>query len=311
VRAIVVRRYGGPEVLELTEMDAPEPEAGQVRIAVAAVGTNPVDAGNRADGGWSGLVLPWIPGYEVAGVIDRLGDGVTGLRLGDRVMAMSRFRRQTGGYAEQIVVDADAVARLDDATSFVAAAATPLSGGTAIDVLARLNLRRGDRLLVLGASGGVGSFLLQLAALDGIAVSAVGRAEHHDRMHKLGARDAIDYRTPGAAQRLTERSVDAIADLVGGDTLTDWLPTLRPGGQIAAIATPVLDLDPLLDDNITFHGVLIAADGERTRHLAGLLRDRRIVAHVAHTLPLEQAAEAHRLLEGGHAGGKIVLTTGR
>jgi NADPH2:quinone reductase len=306
VQAIVVTRYGGPDVLELAETPAPQPRAGQVRIAVRAAGTNPVDAGNRADGSWSGLVLPWIPGYEVSGVVDQLGEGVTERSLGDRVMAMTRFRRQTGGYAEHVVVDADAVAKLADSTSFAAAAATPIAGGTASDVLDRLNLAGGDRLLVLGASGGVGSYLLQLAAARGVEVCALGRAEHHDRMRTLGASGTIDYRLPDAVRQL-DRPVDAVADLVGGDAIRAWLPTLRPGGQIAAIATPELDLDPLLDDNITFHGVLIRNDGDRTRRLARLLGDGRLIAHVSHTFRLDEAAQAHRILESGHSGGKVVL----
>lgn len=308
MKAIVVRRYGGPDVLELTELPAPEPRAGQVRIAVRAAGTNPVDAGNRADGSWAGLVLPWIPGYEVSGVVDQLGEGVTGLSLGDRVMAMTRFRRVTGGYAEHVVVDADSVAKLSDSTSFVDAAATPIAGGTACYVLARLGLSAGDRLLVLGGSGGVGSFLVQLAASHGIVVCALGRAEHHDRMRVLGASSTLDYRVPDAVREL-DGPVDAVADLVGGDAITPWLPALRPGGQIAAIAAPVLDLDPLLDDNITFHGVLVGNDSDRTRRLARLLAEGRIVAHVSHTFGLADAAQAHRILEGGHAGGKVVLVT--
>ena len=306
VQAIVVRRYGGPDVLGLAEAPTPQPHAGQVRIAVRAAGTNPVDASNRADGSWSGLVLPWIPGYEVSGVVDQLGEGVAGLSLGDRVMAMTRFRRQTGGYAEHVVVDADAVAKLANSTSFVDAAATPLAGGTACEVLSRLHLSKGDRLLVLGASGGVGSYLLQLATARGIELCALGRAEHHDRMRALGASSTTDYRLPDAVRQL-DRPVDAVADLVGGDAITAWLPTLRPGGQIAAIATPVLDLDPLLDDNITFHGVLIGNDGDRTRRLARLLGDGTIVAHVSHTLRLDEAAQAHQILESGHSGGKVVL----
>ena len=307
MQAIVVTRYGGPDVLELAETPAPQPRAGQVRIAVRAAGTNPVDAGNRADGSWSGLVLPWIPGYEVSGVVDQLGEGVSELSFGDRVMAMTRFRRQTGGYAERVVVDAEAVAKLADSTSFAAAAATPIAGGTASDVLDRLNLAGGDRLLVLGASGGVGSYLLQMAAARGVEVFALGRAEHHDRMRALGASGTVDYRLPDAVQRLDGQRVDAVADLVGGDAITAWLPTLRPGGQIAAIATPELDLDALLDDNITFHGVLIRNDGDRTRRLARLLGDGTIVAHVSHTFRLDEAAQAHRILEGGHSGGKVVL----
>jgi len=101
---------------------------------------------------------------------------------------------------------------------------------------------------------------------------------------------------------------DAVADLVGGTTLAGALGVLRPGGQIAAIATPELDLDPLLDANVTFHGVLIHDDGERTRTLASLLARRALRPVVSHLLPLSEAAQAHRIVEGNHASGKIVLT---
>jgi NADPH:quinone reductase len=129
-------------------------------------------------------------------------------------------------------------------------------------------------------------------------------------MSALGAAACIDYAREDVAPRamaLAGGPVDAIADLVGGTLAADALPALRPGGQIAAIATPELDLDPLLDANITFHGVLIGDDGDRTRALAALLNRRALRPVISHVLPLTAAAEAHRILEGRHASGKIVL----
>jgi NADPH2:quinone reductase len=139
---------------------------------------------------------------------------------------------------------------------------------------------------------------------------AVGRRAGHDQMNALGAAACIDYtREELAPQTLTLAGgpVDAIADLVGGTLAAAALPSLRPGGQIAAIATPELDLDPLLDANVTFHGVLIQDDGDRTRALAALLDQRVLRPVISHVLPLAAAAEAHRILAGRHAGGKIVL----
>jgi NADPH:quinone reductase len=133
-----------------------------VRIAVHAAGVNPVDAGNRADGRWAGQGLPCILGYDVAGAIDSVGPGVSGLAPGDRVMAMTHFPDGAGGYAEFTVVEAGLAAPIGSATSFVDPAATPLTAGTACLVLSRLGLPAVGRLLVLGASGGVGLFLLQL-----------------------------------------------------------------------------------------------------------------------------------------------------
>lgn len=311
MRAVVVSEFGGPEQLRLADTSDPVPGQGQVRVAVHAAGTNPVDAFNRADGGWAGVQVPCILGYDVAGVVESLGPGVTGLAIGDRVMAMTHFPDGGGGYAELAVVDADLVARIDASTSFADAAATPLAAGTADVVLSRLALHPGDRLLVLGASGGVGLFLLQLAAARGIEAIAVGRRVMHDQMAGLGAACCIDYTSEDIGQRaisLAGGPVDAVADLVGGLSLSSALAALRPGGQIAAIATPELGLDPLLDANITFHGVLIQDDGQRTRNLAALLAARTLRPVVSHLLPLSEAAQAHRILEGKHAGGKIVLT---
>jgi NADPH2:quinone reductase len=310
VRAIVVTEFGGPDQMRPAQVPDPVPGRGQVRVAVHAAGVNPVDASNRADGGWAGLTVPCVLGYDIAGVIDMAGPDVTGLAPGDRVMAMTHFPDGGGGYAELAVIDAGLAAPIAATTSFAAAAATPLAAGTAQAVLSRLKLPAGARLLVLGASGGVGLFLLQLAAQAGVAAIGVGRQSMHDQMMSLGAASCIDYTREDVAQRavaLAGGRVDAVADLVGGRLAAAVVTALRPGGQIAAIATPELDLDPLLDANITFHGVLIADDGKRTRALAALLGQGMLRPVVSHRLPLAAAPEAHRIIERGHAGGKIVL----
>ena len=310
MRAVLVSEFGGPEQLRPGQVADPVAGPGQVRVAVHAAGVNPVDAGNRADGRWAGLRTPCILGYDVAGIIESVGSGVTGLAPGDRVMAMTHFPDGAGGYAELAVIDAVLAVPISSATSFADAAATPLAAGTACLVLARLGLSPGSRLLVLGASGGVGLFLLQLAAAAEIMTIGAGRQVMHAQMSGSGATACIDYTREDVGSQalaLAGGPVDAIADLVGGRLAQAACRALRPGGQIAAIATPELDLDLLLDANITFHGVLVQDDGDRTRALAALLDRRALRPVVSHVLPLAAAAEAHRILEGGHAGGKIVL----
>src|SRR5262249_12438169 len=179
MRAVLLSEFGGPEQLRLGQAADPGPGPGQGRGAVHPARVTPVDAGNRADGGWAGLRVPCIPGYDIAGVIDTTGPGVTGLAPGDRVMAMTHFPDGAGGYAELAVIDAALAAPIGPATSFADAAATPLAAGTASLVLSRLALPRGSRLLVLGASGGVGLFLLQLAAAAGIRAIGVCRHVRH------------------------------------------------------------------------------------------------------------------------------------
>jgi NADPH2:quinone reductase len=310
MRAVVIERFGGPEVLRV--VDAPDPQArsGEVRVGVYGAGVNPVDAGNRADGTWAGLELPHIPGYDIAGVVDQIGDGVEGVRVGDRVMAMTSFPRGAGGYAELVTIDANLVAPVPATRSLIEAAAVPLAAGTAFEVLQRIRLAPASWVLVHGASGGVGTFFVQLAAARGLRIIAVGRRRSHDLLRDLGAAHCVDYRDVNvatAALELAGGPVDAIVDLFGGAVLRRSLPAVREHGQLASIATPDLDLDRVVDANLTFHGVLISDSGDRMRVLAGLLEEGTIRPVVAEVFPLERAAEAHRFLESGHAGGKVVL----
>jgi NADPH:quinone reductase len=311
LKAVVISEFGGPEQLKLTQVPDPVPGDGEIRVVVHAAGVNPVDTGNRSDGTWAGLQLPCVLGYDIAGVIDIVGPGVTEFNPGDRVMAVTHLLDGAGGYAELAVVNASLAAPIGPEVSMTAAAAVPLAAGTAWEVLARLALPSRSRLLVLGASGGVGLFLLQLAAWQGIEVIAVGRQAMHQQMFAAGAASCIDYTTEDVARRSLEIAggpVDAIADLVGGRSLAGAISALRARGQAAAIATPELELDPLLDANITFHGVLLQDNGQRTRDLAALLTSGILRPVISHQLPLADAASAHDILERRHPGGKVVLT---
>ena len=310
MRAIVIERFGGPEVLQLADLPDPHAASGEVRIAVSVAGTNPVDASNRSDGSWAGIDLPYVPGYDVAGVVDQVGEGVSSVSVGDRVMAMTPFPRGGGGYAELVVVPADLVAALPAGVSFVDAAAVPLAAGTAYDVLERIDLAPGSWVLVHGASGGVGTSFVQLAAARDLNVIAASSPRSHDLLRDLGAAACIDYHdvdVADVARKIAGAPMEAIVDLVGGSALEQSLNAVRSHGRLASIATPDLDLDPLLDMNLTFHGVLISDDGERVQALAELIAAGTIRPIVAEVFPLERATDAHRQLETGHSGGKIVL----
>jgi NADPH2:quinone reductase len=313
MRAVVIDRFGGPEVLELREVPTPEPGPGQVRIAVHAAGTNPVDAQNRADGTWASISPPAILGSDFSGTVDALGEGVTGWALGEEVFGLAPFRESTTGtYADYHLAPASLLLRKPDRLSHVEAAAIPLAAGTAYTVLVkRLALRRGESVLIHGAGGGVGSFAVQIAAGIGARVIAAASERHHALLHELGAELCLDYGEVDVAAAARERlgaEIDAIADLVGGDVLARSLTVMREGGRAATIVALEGDLEPAIDRNHTLHGVLLdSADRATLEAVLGLVAAGEVRPVVSSVHPLEEAAAAHEELERGHVQGKIVL----
>lgn len=312
MRAIVLQEFGGPEVLKLRTIATPEPGSGQIRVLVCACGTNPVDAWNRRDGSWAKIEPPVVVGYDVAGVVDAVGSGVSEFAPGDEVCYMADFLRNPwGGYAEYHVANASIVARKPQHLSFIEAAAIPLAGGTAYEVIARrLAVQPGEWLLIHGAAGGVGSFAVQIAVARGARVIASASAARHDVLYQLGVAACIDYThqdVPSAAQAVAGGKLEAVADFVGGDTIARSLPALRPYGRAATIVSLAGDLDLALDLNITLHGVLVRPDRTLLEALWELVSTGRLRPIIDQILPLEKAAEAHRRLESGHGQGKVVL----
>lgn len=312
MRAIIFDTFGSPDVLSLREVVCPEPGPGQVRVAIYAAGTNPVDTHNRRDGSWAGLYPPVIPGSDASGIIDAVGPGVTTFAPGAEVFYMTDFlHNPRGTYAEYQVVDAALIARKPPALTYVEAAALPLAAGTAYEtIIRRLALTQGEWVLMFGAAGGVGSLALQIATAQGAQVIAVARSHHHGLLSELGAVACLDYTTQDVvaeAQAIAGRKLDALADFVGGETVARSLPALRPYGRVASIAGISGDLDQLLDLNLTLHGILVRPERTRLLALDELIASGRLHPIIDHVLPLEEAAQAHHRLETGHGQGKIVL----
>ena len=312
MRAIVYDTFGGPDVLRLREVALPEPGPGQVRVAIYAAGTNPVDAGNRQYGSWAGLHPPVIPGSDASGVIDVVGPGVTLFAPGDEVFYMVDFLNNSRGtYAEYHVVDAALIACKPKILTYVEAAALPLAAGTAFEtIIRRLALTQGEWVLMYGAAGGVGMLALQMAVAQGAHVIAVARAQHHALLQELGAAACLDYITQDVlaeAQVIAGRKLDAVADFVGGETLAQSLGAIRPYGRAASTAGVRGDLDRMLDLNLTFHGILVRPEQTRLEALNMLVSTGALRPIVDQVLPLEEAAQAHRRLESGHGQGKVVL----
>lgn len=299
MRAVVVRRFGGPEVLELVEVPVPEPGVGQIRIRVEAAGVNPVDAATRAGILTAAGVVPPREvlglGWDVAGTVDAVGPGVS-FRPGDAVIGLrDRIGTALGTYAEYVVLDASAVARRS--LPAVEAATLPLNGLTALQALDLLDAGPGATVLVTGAAGAVGGYAVALAHQRKFRVVAVAGAGDEEQVRSWGA-DFVS-RGPSLGDRVravVPGGVDAVLDtaLLG----LDALDAVRGGGEFVAFAAGAA---PLPLRGIRVRNVWIRADGGQLATLSGL------PLRVSRVLPLAEVAAAHELLAAGGLRGRLVL----
>ncbi|MFE9768144.1 NADP-dependent oxidoreductase [Streptomyces sp. NPDC005808] len=306
MHAIVQSTFGGPEELVYKETDVPEPGPGEVLLRVAGAGVNPGDTVLRS-GRVSGLVnLPWTPGNDVSGVVERLGEGVTRFVPGDEVYGLLPVSRR-GAYADYTAVPAAALAPRPKNLDLVHAGAVPLVAFTAwqaLTVLARA--RPGDRVLIHAAAGGVGHVAVQLAKELGVYVIGTARAANHEFLRGIGADELIDYTTTDF--RSAVAPVDTVLDLVGGSYGPRSFDVLRPGGLLIGAS-----IDPGTDEaQATARGlrdVWVTAEpsGEVLERVTELIEAGRLRVTVQRTYPLAEAAAAHRAIEEKRTIGKIVL----
>jgi NADPH:quinone reductase len=310
MRALVVHQPGGPEALRLQRLADPQPGPGQVVVAVEAVGVNPVDAGNRSDPSWAGVAPPYVVGYELAGRVEAAGEGASWKR-GDPVWGLLPVRgTRWGTYAELVVLDTALVGPRPPGLSAVQAAALPLAGATAVQLLDRLAPRPGEWVLVHGAAGGVGSLFVQLALARGARVVASASARRQALLDDLGAEVFLDRQAGRVAERARDaigQELDMVADLVGHGTLAASLPMLREGGRAGSIVELAGDLEPAVDRNITLHGVLLRPSRAVLEVLAAAVADGSLRPVVDQVLDLPDAAVAHRRVESRRGQGKVVL----
>ncbi len=305
--------FGGPELLELREVERPEPGAGEVLVRVIASGTNPVDAKIRAHGTWARITPPAVLGYDVSGVVEGVGPGVTEFSPGDAVFYTPEiFGNQWGSYAEYNVARASIVAKKPRNLSHIEAAAVPLAGGTAWEaIVRRLQLRVGETILIHGGAGGVGSFAVQMAKTAGARVLATAGPSNQETLQQLGADVVIDYQSVSVAEvALSETGgagVDAVFDTVGGAIIAQSLPATRPFGRLATILGPTGDFTLLYTKNQTLYGVFLTRERRRLEEMTPVLERGQVRPVIDAVLPLNEVEVAHRRLDAGHGRGKVVL----
>ena len=308
MRAALARQLGGIDRVELGDLPDPAPAAGQALIRVHGAGVGPWDVGFLG-GGFPGLSLPFVPGQEVAGVVEAVG-GAAGVQPGERVYAV--LFPAGGGFAELALASADRLAPMPGTANFVEAAGLVIGAGTAYEgLIDRGRLQAGETVLITAAAGGVGSAAVQIAAAVGAHVVAVASPPNHDYLLSLGASEVFDYHAANWAQQVravVPGGVDLLFDGAGGQTRDQALDAVRDGGRALSI---VLQGTPLhLDRGIT--GESFAAHGGRPQleQLAALVDAGKLRPQAETVLPLDQARDALARVAARHTRGTIALQIG-
>ncbi|PJZ68862.1 zinc-binding oxidoreductase [Leptospira perolatii] len=310
MKAIQFRKFGGPDHLELVEMPDPIPGEGEYLIKIKAAGVNPVDWKIREGGLQSRMhnQLPIIPGWEFSGTITNRGFSAKRFQVGEDVFSYCRRPWiEKGAYAEMISVPESYLCPKPKSITHEEAATVPLAGLTAYQCLFQATVcKKGDTVLILGASGGVGSMATQLAVNAGAHVIAVSSARNQEYLKNLGAMEWIDYNAGSIRKALLERKpegVDIVLDFVGGETFTESLGCIRPGGSIVSILvnTPATNL------NLQSAYIFVEPNVKQLSELAQLIDEGKLKVHVSEVFSLSEAAKAHEKISRLHTRGKIVL----
>jgi NADPH:quinone reductase-like Zn-dependent oxidoreductase len=304
MKAVIVRQYGGPEVLKLEDVPRPEPKEDEVLVRVIAAGVNPIDAIVR-EGTYAkkfGTHLPWVPGFDIAGVVEKTGAKVTRLKTGDAVYG---YVPGGGGYGEYAVAKEGDVAPKPKSLSFVAASSVPLAALTAWQALIdAAKLRAGQTVLIHGGSGGVGTMAIQIAKARGARVIATASSRNQDLLKELGADVTIDY----AKTKFEDvaKDVDVVLDSVGDDTLARSYGVVKKGGFIATlVARP--DQAELDKSGIRGASISVKPNAEELAEIAKLIEAKKIKPVVTRMIPLADAVTAQQQIATHHTRGKIVL----
>ena len=312
MRAIAIKEFGGAD--KLRAMDLPRPKAGkgEVLVRVVAAGVNPVDWKIRE--GYLKEMLPHafplVPGWDVAGVVEELGEGVSRFRRGEKVWAYARKATvQWGTYAEYVAVAESSASLMPVKLLFEEAATVPLAALTAYQALQKGGVRSGGTVLVHAAAGGVGHFAVQLAKNAGARVLGTAGTANQEFVLSLGAAETIDYTREDfreAVRRTCPKGVDLVLDAVGGDTLAASFEVVRPGGKLVGIVDRP-DAQAAEKRGVHASYVFVEPNAEQLEQLAALVDRKKLRTHVQKIFPLFEAAEAQGVSETGHVRGKLAL----
>jgi len=314
VKAYAIDELGGPGSVH--DLPVPEPDEGQVRVRVAVAGLNPFD--NAVIQGYLKDAMehrfPLVPGMDAAGTIDAVGGRLSGLSVGDDVFgSVGKMYLGGGTLAEFVTMSAGTIAGRPSSIEPRVAAAVPTAGVTALNMADALALSEGHLVVAVGATGGVGSYFVQLAAKRGARVVAVCRGENADYARRLGAEDVVDHATEDVADAVRSRypdGIDAIADMHGDkDGLTRLAEQVRSGGRVASVVGAA-DAEALGARGVEGTNVQGRVTTESLEALSSMLEAGELVAPEIRSIPLQETPDALAALATGHVRGKIVVAVG-
>lgn len=312
MHAVIQHEWGGPETLEWTERARPVPAPTEILVEVSAAGVNPVDVFTRRGLAYNRVLdLPFVNGWDVAGTVAEVGYGVTRFAPGDRVFGMPWFPREAGAYAAYVAAPSRHFALIPHGMSAIEAAALPLAGLTAWQMLVdTARVEAGQRVMVSAAAGGVGHLAVQIAKARGAYVIGSARAAKHEFVRELGADEVIDYTEVDVADVV--RDVDVLLQMFGGEPALHALACLRPGGIMVnaqAAWTPGMTARAA-ELGVRATGFLVEPDAAGMDTLASLVEAKQLSVHIERRFPLAEAAAAHALVAEGRTTGKVVLVVG-
>lgn len=332
MQAIAFTAYGGPSVTKILSLPIPEPKAGEVQVKVSAGGLNPLDARQRA--GELKMIMPFsfpiIAGNEFSGIVSKLGDNVTEFQIGDKVMCRVT-KSGMGGFGEYTVMPSDIIAKAPKTINLVDSAGIPLAGLTAHQALEKLDVKKGDRILITGGAGGVGLLAIQLAKMRGAYVITTASDAGYDNVKEVGADQVINYRKSKVKNH--NEKFEKILDLVGGEEtlIQDIIPSCSKGGKIVSIAGPLTpgclsDLgwkSPLVNgllwykarsiknaaynQGVEYEFMFMYPDGKQLGYLSQLVDEGKLKVKVDSKYKMQEFASAYERLESGRSKGKVIV----
>jgi NADPH:quinone reductase-like Zn-dependent oxidoreductase len=305
MKAVIINEYGDENKLYYTDVERPTPQSDEVLVKVHAAAVNPADWKIRDGMGENfGFKFPLILGGDIAGTVEEMGSGVENFKRGDAVYGMT-LSNLSGGYAEYAIAKADGIAPKPESLDYESAAAIPIAALTAWQSIFDLaKLSSGQRILITGASGGVGSMAVQLAKSKGAYVIGTASGKNEQFVKDLGADEFVDY----TAQPFEEvvKDIDVVFDTVGGDTQERAFQTLKKGGFLVTSAgTP--SAEKALEAGVEAAFVFCKSNAQQLAEISSLIEQGKLKTHIETVLPLTEVKQAHKLSQTGRTRGKIVL----